>query len=223
MTHPVAADDPAGPEAGVAPPGPPAETGRAVVPVRTILAAIGLVSGHGAGAAPDPRHSAGPHLDHHRGLLRRRRIPGCQLDRAAPALVPPLARDPGGVPAACAADRRGDHAICRAAGPAGNLPGPPAAHADRRCSRRPGPVGRLLDRTHVLTYIQQNDGKIRSFAGTWGPGVGVLKTAATWRRRHDHHLRAVIPDGRRRAETGQRQAFSLFPDDRAQHIRAVGT
>ena len=92
---------------------------------------------------------------------------------------------------------------------------------DARAGR--GPVGRLLDRTHVLTYIQENDGKIRSFAGRLGaPALGFLKTAATG-------VAATITifvlsflmvvEGPKLVSG----TLSLFPDDRAQHIRAVGT
>jgi predicted PurR-regulated permease PerM len=92
---------------------------------------------------------------------------------------------------------------------------------DARAGR--GPVGRLLDRTHVLTYIQQNDSKIRSFAGSLGaPALGFLKTAATG-------VAATITifvlsflmvvEGPKLVDG----TLALFPDDRAQHIRAVGT
>ena len=92
---------------------------------------------------------------------------------------------------------------------------------DARAGR--GPVGRLLDRTHVLTYIQENDGKIRSFAGRLGaPALGFLRTAATG-------VAATITifvlsflmvvEGPKLVSG----TLSLFPDDRAQHIRAVGT
>lgn len=43
-----------------------------------------------------------------------------------------------------------------------------------------GAVGRLLDRTHALTYLQQNQEKIRSFiTGLTTPAVGVLQGLAT--------------------------------------------
>ena len=92
---------------------------------------------------------------------------------------------------------------------------------DARAGR--GPVGRLLDRTHVLDYIQQNDSKIRSFASSLGaPALGFLKTAATG-------IAATITifvlsflmvvQGPKLVDG----TLALFPDDRAPHIRAVGT
>jgi len=92
---------------------------------------------------------------------------------------------------------------------------------DARAGR--GPVGRLLDRTHVLSYIQQNDSKIRSFvSGLGAPALGFLKTAATG-------VAATITifvvsflmvvQGPKLV----RGTLALFPDDRAEHIRAVGT
>jgi predicted PurR-regulated permease PerM len=43
-----------------------------------------------------------------------------------------------------------------------------------------GPIGDLLNRTHVLTYVEQNQARIRSFAtGLTTPAVGVLRGLAT--------------------------------------------
>jgi predicted PurR-regulated permease PerM len=92
---------------------------------------------------------------------------------------------------------------------------------DARAGR--GPVGRLLDQTHVLSYIQQNDSKIRSFvSGLGAPALGFLKTAATG-------VAATITifvvsflmvvQGPKLV----RGTLALFPDARAEHIRAVGT
>ena len=92
---------------------------------------------------------------------------------------------------------------------------------DARAGR--GPVGRLLDRTGVLGYIQQNDSKIRSFVSSLGaPALGFLKTAATG-------VAATITifvlsflmvvQGPKLVDG----TLALFPDDRARRIRAVGT
>ena len=49
---------------------------------------------------------------------------------------------------------------------------------DARAGR--GPVGHVLERTRVLGYIQQNEAKIRSFVtGLGPPALGFLKSAAT--------------------------------------------
>ena len=92
---------------------------------------------------------------------------------------------------------------------------------DARAGR--GPVGHLLDRTHALNYIQQNESKIRSFAtGLGAPALGFLKTAATG-------IAAAITifvlsflmvvQGPKLVNG----TLALFPGDRAQHIRSVGT
>jgi predicted PurR-regulated permease PerM len=49
---------------------------------------------------------------------------------------------------------------------------------DARAGR--GPVGGLLDRTHALTYVQDNQDRIKSFAtGLTTPATGVLRGVAT--------------------------------------------
>lgn len=49
---------------------------------------------------------------------------------------------------------------------------------DARSGR--GVVGRLLDRTHAITYLQDNQEKIRAFAaGLTTPATGVLQGVAT--------------------------------------------
>ena len=49
---------------------------------------------------------------------------------------------------------------------------------DARSGR--GPVGQFLDRTHALEYVQQNQDRIRAFAtGLTTPAAGVLKGVAT--------------------------------------------
>jgi predicted PurR-regulated permease PerM len=91
---------------------------------------------------------------------------------------------------------------------------------DARAGR--GPVGHLLERTRVLGYIQQNEGKIRSFVtGLGAPAYGFLKTAATG-------VAATVTifvlsflmvvQGPKLVEG----TLALFPGDRAEHIRSVG-
>jgi predicted PurR-regulated permease PerM len=91
---------------------------------------------------------------------------------------------------------------------------------DARAGR--GPVGHLLERTRVLGYIQQNKGKIRSFVtGLGAPAFGFLKTAATG-------VAATVTifvlsflmvvQGPKLVEG----TLALFPGDRAEHIRSVG-
>jgi predicted PurR-regulated permease PerM len=95
----------------------------------------------------------------------------------------------------------------------------PALIEDARAGR--GPVGRLLDRTHVLTYLQQNESRIRSFlTGLGGPALSFVKTAATG-------VAATVTifvlsflmvvQGPKLVDS----ILALFPDDRAGHIRAV--
>ena len=49
---------------------------------------------------------------------------------------------------------------------------------DARAGR--GPVGHLLERTRVLGYLQQNEARIRGFVtGLGAPALGFLKSAAT--------------------------------------------
>jgi predicted PurR-regulated permease PerM len=95
----------------------------------------------------------------------------------------------------------------------------PAFIEDARAGR--GPVGRLLDRAHVLTYLQQNESRIRSFlTGLGGPALSFIKTAATG-------VAATVTifvlsflmvvQGPKLVDG----ILALFPDDRAGHIRAV--
>jgi len=95
----------------------------------------------------------------------------------------------------------------------------PALIEDARAGR--GPVGRLLDRAHVLTYLQQNESRIRSFlTGLGGPALSFIKTAATG-------VAATVTifvlsflmvvQGPKLVDS----ILALFPDDRAGHIRAV--
>ena len=223
MTHPGAADDPAGPEARVAGPGPPAGTARRPVPVRTILATIGLVLATVlllllirdiqrvliwiiiAGFFAVAVYPVVNWIE--------RRLPWCRRSLATLVVYLLLVLLIAGVITLFAVPL-----ARQATSLAHQLP---TLIDDARAGR--GPVGRLLDRTHVLTYIQENDGKIRSFAGRLGaPALGFLKTAATG-------VAATITifvlsflmvvEGPKLISG----TLSLFPDDRAQHIRAVGT
>ena len=228
MTHPGAADDPADNQPGDAatvprPQGPPTETARKPVPVRTILAAIGLVLATVlllllirdiqrvliwiiiAGFFAVAVYPVVNWIE--------RRVPWCRRSLATLVVFLLLVLLIAGVITLFAVPL-----ARQATSLAHQLP---ALIDDARAGR--GPVGRLLDRTHVLTYIQQNDGKIRSFAGSLGaPALGFLKTAATG-------VAATITifvlsflmvvEGPKLV----RGTLSLFPDDRAQHIRAVGT
>jgi predicted PurR-regulated permease PerM len=221
---PVAAQlTPAGPGAGVAGPGPPTGTARKPVPVRTILAAIGLVLATVlllllirdiqrvliwiiiAGFFAVAVYPVVNWIE--------RRLPWCRRSLATLVVFLLLVLLIAGVITLFAVPL-----ARQATSLAHQLP---ALIDDARAGR--GPVGRLLDRTHVLTYIQQNDGKIRSFAGSLGaPALGFLKTAATG-------VAATITifvlsflmvvEGPKLVGG----TLSLFPDDRAQHIRAVGT
>jgi len=91
---------------------------------------------------------------------------------------------------------------------------------DARAGR--GPVGHLLERTRVLGYIQQNEARIRSFVtGLGGPALGFLKSAATG-------IAATVTIfvlSFLMVVTGPRLVegtLALFPGDRAEHIRSVG-
>jgi predicted PurR-regulated permease PerM len=223
---PVAAEPtPARPEAGVAGPGPcpPPGTARQPVPVRTILAAIGLVlatvlllllirdiqrvlvwiiiAGFFAVAVYPVVNWSERHL------------PWCRRSLATLAVYLLLVLLIVGLITLFAVPlaRQGTSLAHQL----------PTLIDDARAGR--GPVGRLLDRTHVLSYIQQNDSKIRSFAsGLGAPALGFLKTAATG-------VAATITifvlsflmvvEGPKLVDG----TLALFPDDRAQHIRTVGT
>jgi predicted PurR-regulated permease PerM len=223
---PVAAQlTPAGPEAGVAGPGPgpPPETARQPVPVRTILAAIGLVlatvlllllirATHRvlvwiviAGFFAVAVYPVVNWIE--------RRLPWCRRSLATLAVYLLLVLLIAGLITLFAVPlaREGTSLAHQL----------PTLIDDARAGR--GPVGRLLDRTHVLSYIQQNDSKIRSFvSGLGAPALGFLKTAATG-------VAATITifvvsflmvvQGPRLV----RGTLALFPGDRAEHIRAVGT
>jgi predicted PurR-regulated permease PerM len=91
---------------------------------------------------------------------------------------------------------------------------------DARAGR--GPVGHLLERTRVLGYLQQNEARIRSFVtGLGGPALGFLKSAATG-------VAATVTIfvlSFLMVVTGPRLVegtLALFPGDRAEHIRSVG-
>jgi predicted PurR-regulated permease PerM len=207
----------------VAGPGPPAGTARRPVPVRTILATIGLVLATVlllllireiqrvliwiiiAGFFAVAVYPVVNWIE--------RRLPWCRRSLATLVVYLLLVLLIAGVITLFAVPL-----ARQATSLAHQLP---TLIDDARAGR--GPVGRLLDRTHVLTYIQENDGKIRSFAGSLGaPALGFLKTAATG-------VAATITifvlsflmvvEGPKLVSG----TLSLFPDDRAQHIRAVGT
>jgi predicted PurR-regulated permease PerM len=207
----------------VAGPGPPAGTARRPVPVRTILATIGLVLATVlllllireiqrvliwiiiAGFFAVAVYPVVNWIE--------RRLPWCRRSLATLVVYLLLVLLIAGVITLFAVPL-----ARQATSLAHQLP---TLIDDARAGR--GPVGRLLDRTHVLTYIQENDGKIRSFAGRLGaPALGFLKTAATG-------VAATITifvlsflmvvEGPKLVSG----TLSLFPDDRAQHIRAVGT
>jgi predicted PurR-regulated permease PerM len=207
----------------VAGPGPPAGTARRPVPVRTILATIGLVLATVlllllirdiqrvliwiiiAGFFAVAVYPVVNWIE--------RRLPWCRRSLATLVVYLLLVLLIAGVITLFAVPL-----ARQATSLAHQLP---TLIDDARAGR--GPVGRLLDRTHVLTYIQENDGKIRSFAGRLGaPALGFLKTAATG-------VAATITifvlsflmvvEGPKLISG----TLSLFPDDRAQHIRAVGT
>ena len=96
----------------------------------------------------------------------------------------------------------------------------PQLIADTRAGR--GPVAHLLDRVHVLSYVQQNDGKIRSFvSGLGAPALGFLKTAATGVAATVtiFVLSFLMVVQGPKLVAG---LLGLFRDDQADHIRAVG-
>jgi predicted PurR-regulated permease PerM len=231
MTRPGAEADPAdrqpgdAPGAGVARPGsgPPPGAARQPVPVRTILAAIGLVLATVlllllirdiqrvlvwiiiAGFFAVAVYPVVNWIERH--------LPWCRRSLATLAVYLLLVVLIAGLVTLFAVPlaREGTSLAHQL----------PTLIDDARAGR--GPVGRLLDRTHVLDYIQQNDSKIRSFASSLGaPALGFLKTAATG-------VAATITifvlsflmvvQGPKLVDG----TLALFPDDRARHIRAVGT
>ena len=227
MTRPGAEADPAdrGPgDAAAGPgPGPPRETARPPVPVRTILAAIGLVLATAAllllirdiqrvlvwiiiaGFFAVAVYPVVSWVERH--------LPWCRRSLATLAVYLLLVALIGGLVTLFAVPlaREGTSLAHQL----------PTLINDARAGR--GPVGHLLDRTRVLDYIQQNDSKIRSFVGSLGaPALGFLKTAATG-------VAATITifvlsflmvvQGPKLVDG----TLALFPDDRARRIRAVGT
>lgn len=96
----------------------------------------------------------------------------------------------------------------------------PQLITDTRAGR--GPVGHLLDRAHVLSYVQRNEGKIRSFvSGLGAPALGFLKTAATGVAATVtiFVLSFLMVVQGPKLVTG---TLGLFREDQAEHIRAVG-
>jgi predicted PurR-regulated permease PerM len=96
----------------------------------------------------------------------------------------------------------------------------PGLVADARAGR--GPVGHLLDRTHVLEYIQRNQGRVREFVSGLGtPAFGFLRSAATG-------VAGIVTifvlaflmvlQGPKLVEG----TLALFREDRGERIRAVG-
>ena len=91
---------------------------------------------------------------------------------------------------------------------------------DARAGR--GPIGHLLARTHALQYVQRNQGRVREFVSGLGtPALAFIRSAATG-------VAAVVTifvlaflmvlQGPKLVEG----TVSLFPEDRARRIRAVG-
>ena len=96
----------------------------------------------------------------------------------------------------------------------------PGVVQDARAGR--GPVGNLLDRTHVLAYIQRNQGRVRALVSGLGtPALGFLRSAATG-------VAGIVTifvlaflmvlQGPKLVEG----TLALFREDRAERIRAVG-
>jgi predicted PurR-regulated permease PerM len=96
----------------------------------------------------------------------------------------------------------------------------PGLVEDARAGR--GPIGHLLDRTHVLEYVQRNQGRIREFvSGLGAPALGFLRSAATG-------VAGIVTifvlaflmvlQGPKLVEG----TLALFRQDRAERIRAVG-
>jgi predicted PurR-regulated permease PerM len=227
MTRPGTEEDPARPEAAAPGPGPAPSpspgTARQPVPVRTILAAIGLVLAtvllllliretHRvlvwiviAGFFAVAVYPVVNWIERH--------LPWCRRSLATLAVYLLLVLILAGLITLFAVPL-----ARQATALAHQLP---TLIDDARAGR--GPVGRLLDRTHVLNYIQQNDGKIRSFvSGLGAPALGFLKTAATGVAATITifvlSFLMVVQGPKLVAGT-----LALYPDARAQHIRAVGS
>jgi predicted PurR-regulated permease PerM len=91
---------------------------------------------------------------------------------------------------------------------------------DARAGR--GPIGELLDRTHALQYVQQNQDRIRSFAtGLTTPAAGVLKGIATGVA---GTLTIVVLSYLMVLEAPKviHGAVSLLPRERQERVRRVG-
>ena len=100
---------------------------------------------------------------------------------------------------------------------AGQLPG---IVKDARAGR--GPVGHLLVRTHVLEYLQKNEGRVREFVSGLGtPALAFLRSAATGVAAlltiFVLSFLMILQGPKLVAGT-----LSLFPEDRAERIRKVG-
>ena len=92
---------------------------------------------------------------------------------------------------------------------------------DARAGR--GPVGHLLVRAHVLEYLQKNEGRVREFVSGLGtPALGFLRKAATGAAAlvtiFVLSFLMILQGPKLVAGT-----LSLFPEDRAERIRKVGT
>jgi predicted PurR-regulated permease PerM len=96
----------------------------------------------------------------------------------------------------------------------------PGLVEDARAGR--GPVGHLLDRAHVLEYIQRNQGRVREFVSGLGtPALGFLRSAATG-------VAGIVTifvlaflmilQGPKLVDG----TLALLPEDRAERIRAIG-
>jgi predicted PurR-regulated permease PerM len=100
---------------------------------------------------------------------------------------------------------------------AGQLPG---IVEDARAGR--GPVGHLLVRTHVLEYLQKNEGRVREFVSGLGtPALAFLRSAATGVAAlltiFVLSFLMILQGPKLVAGT-----LSLFPEDRVERIRKVG-
>lgn len=97
----------------------------------------------------------------------------------------------------------------------------PGLVEDARAGR--GPVGHLLDRTHVLEYLQKNEGRVRDFVSGLGtPAIGFLRTAATGIA----GLVTIFVLSFLMVLQGPKLVdgtLALFRKDHAERIRAVGT
>ncbi|HEY5989345.1 MAG TPA: AI-2E family transporter [Streptosporangiaceae bacterium] len=96
----------------------------------------------------------------------------------------------------------------------------PGLVEDARAGR--GPIGHLLDRTHVLEYIQRNQGRVREFVtGLGTPALGFLRSAATGVA----GLVTIFVLAFLMVLQGPKLVegtLAFFREDRAERIRAVG-